>query len=318
MSWKPTAANEVLKFRSDLLWKIRSFFRQLDFVEVTTPTLSRDTVVDRHIDPIELRGTQVDASDSTFYLQTSPEFAMKRLLAAGQSAIFQVCPAYRVEERGDFHNPEFTMLEWYRCGDDLEAGIALLAQLCELVLPSKRVSQETYQEAFVRQVDIDPLDCAASDLSVLSEQLGVRSDWSHDKDDWLNLVFSHLVQPSLGVDGPTILTHYPASQSALAKISTVDPRVSERFELFIDGIELANGYHELLDADVLMQRNVQVNQERELDGKKQLPQQSRLLEAMKSGLPACSGCALGVERLIMALLKKPRIDNVLPFPIENA
>ena len=318
MSWQPTASNEVLRFRSNVVWEIRSFFRQLDFVEVHTPTLSRDTVVDRHIDPIEVNGKQFDAADATFYLQTSPEFAMKRLVASGMSAIYQIGPAFRADERGRYHNPEFTMVEWYRVGDDFLAAVELLSRLCSTLLPNQKPVIESYRSAFMRKTGLDPLAASVLELNGLSEKLGVDANWSEDKDDWLNLIFSELVQPSLGRQAPTIITHYPASQSALAQIAPEDASVAERFELFIDGVELANGYHELLDSDVLVHRSVQVNAQRRNDGKPELPVHSRLSEAMEAGLPACGGCALGLERLIMAMLGKQRIDEVLAFPVEIA
>ena len=180
------------------------------------------------------------------------------------------------------------------------------------------MKQETYQDAFLRLANLDPLECQVADLCRLSNQLGVDADWSSDKDDWLNLIFASVVQPGLGLDSPTILTHYPASQSALAQLSEEDSRVSERFELFIDGIELANGYHELLDANTLLQRNVIANEQRQADDKQPLPTQSRLLEAMRAGLTACSGCALGIDRLIMTLLGKKSIDQVMAFTVENS
>lgn len=327
MSWRPTAEPKTLHLRSELLWKIRTYFYQLDFAEVQTPILSQDTVVDRHIDPVVVQPDSLGLpaySLGNLYLQTSPEFAMKRLLAAGMHSIFQIGPVFRAGERGAFHNPEFTMLEWYRAGDDFHAGVKLLESLLRAVTHYTEIETITYQAAFMAHVAIDPLTCDVAALSDLgSTRLAVPPDWSDDKDDWLNLLFSDLVQPKLGTTStgkirPTIITHYPASQSALASISTSDPRTAERFELFINGVELANGYHELIDADELRQRNHVVNQQRINDGKPELPTESQLLRAMEAGFPKCSGCALGLDRLLMVLVETSCIEDVLTFPIERS
>jgi lysyl-tRNA synthetase class 2 len=305
------------------LWGIRRFFREAGFHEVQTPILSRDTVVDRHIDPVTVVGSALgvgELRETTFYLQTSPEFGMKRLLAAGAQRIYQIGSVFRAEERGNFHNPEFTMIEWYRTGDDLIQATDFLAQLLHTVSATWRPKSITYQQAFLQHLGICPLQCSLAELAAAAVRLnlGVPIDWSNDRDDWLNLLFSETVQPLLGKPHPEIVTHYPSSQSALARVSSQDCRVAERFELFIDGIELANGYHELLNADELAKRNATVNEQRIRAGKAPLPGESRLVEAMRCGLPACSGCALGLDRLIMVLSQSTRIDQVICFPIERA
>jgi elongation factor P--(R)-beta-lysine ligase len=321
--WQPTISLENLELRSSVLWKIRRFFHENDFLEVQTPLISRDTVVDRHIDPVTVAGSALgvgELRDATFFLQTSPEFGMKRLLAAGAQQIYQIGSVFRAEERGAYHNPEFTMIEWYRVGDDLLQATDFLAQLLHSVSPKWEPQSITYQLAFSQQVGICPLQCSLTELAsaALQFNLGVPVDWSDDRDDWLNLLFSEVVQPRLGNQQPEIVTHYPASQSALAKVSPDDSRVAERFELFIGGVELANGYHELLSADELSLRNATVNLQRERDGKPTLPPDSRLIDAMQYGLPACSGCALGLDRLLMVLSQSTQIDQVLCFPIERA
>lgn len=321
-SWRPTASAANLQLRSDVLWKIRQFFHQANFLEVHTPILGQDTVVDRHIDPVVLPGTSLGMgtlADRDFYLQTSPEFGMKRLLAAGCERIYQISPVFRAGERGSFHNPEFTMVEWYRAGDDIQSATGLLVDLVQAVSATWNVQQLTYQQAFIEHVGLCPLSCETGDLiaEAVRRELGVSGDWSHDRDDWLDLLFSEVVQPNLGSQQPQIITHYPASQSALAKICPHDSRVAERFELFIGGIELANGYHELLDAQELATRNLLVSQQRMADRKPQLPVHSRLIDAMRSGLPACSGCALGLDRLLMVLARAKTIDEVISFPIER-
>jgi lysyl-tRNA synthetase class 2 len=321
--WQPTITLKNLRLRSDVLWKLRSFFREAGFDEVQTPILSRDTVVDRHIDPVVVAGAAVGVAElrnDTLYLQTSPEFAMKRLLAAGAQRIFQIGSVFRAEERGDFHNPEFTMLEWYRTGDDLDQATIFLTQLLQAVCENWQPYRITYQQAFINYAGLCPLESTVNELSeaAVKLKLGVDLQWSLDRDDWLNLLFSEAIQPKLGLAQPEIVTHYPASQSALARVCSADSRVVERFELFVDGVELANGYHELLNADELASRNVSVNQQRIRDNKPTLPESSRLIEAMRHGLPACSGCALGLDRLLMVLSKAARIDEVIYFPIERA
>ncbi len=291
-------------------------------MEVHTPVISQDTVVDRHIDPIQLPRRNLglaEADDATLYLQTSPEFGMKRLLAAGLEAIYQIGPAFRSGEVGAFHNPEFTMVEWYQVGDDLQRGIQLLSDLVQVVIKTPPAEIATYQSVFLSHTGCDPLAAPIDDFADAARRLklSVPDDWSGDKDDWLHLIFSECVQPQLGHERPIIVTHYPASQSALARISP-DGKTAERFELFIQGIELANGYHELVDPDELDLRNRSVNAERTADGKAALPGESRLLEAMRAGMPACSGCALGLDRLVMIAVGAKSLDEVIAFPIARA
>ncbi len=323
--WFPTASLEVLEVRSNMLRSVRNFFYDRGFCEVQTPALSRDTVVDHHLDPIEvpakdiLNGAARDEFARTYYLQTSPEFAMKRLMAAGMRAIFQIGPVFRAAERGQWHNPEFTMIEWYRTGDGLLQSAQLLSDLVQDATGAPAAELTTYQAAFQVHAGCDPLTTTAAGLAEQgASRLNVPLTWSEDKDDWLNLLFSELVQPQLGHTRPTIVTHYPASQSALARLSENSPLTAERFELFIQGVELANGYHELTDASELEKRNRLVNLQREADGKRPLPVESALLDAMRSGLPNCSGCALGLERLLMVHLGLDSIDQVMPFTIERS
>ena len=361
--FRPTASLDALKRRAALYRLLRAFFDDRGYVEVSTPTLSRDVVVDRFVEaiPVKLDRCWQERDDfsttrfaspllarereTTFYLQTSPEFAMKRLVAAGMSAIYQLAPAYRRGDRGQLHNVEFTMLEWYRQGDDYETGRAFLDELVETVaerffadanLPrpgrSKKVVQRPFGDVFFDKIGLDPHSCACEQLREYADlkqipypDSYVKSDALATKDDWIDLVFSERVQPTLGFDSPTILYDYPASQSQLAKIgSSVDPqtgkkrRVSRRFELFADGIELANGYDELLDAAVLRERIAETSQERLRDGSPERPKESRLLAAMDAGLPDCAGCALGVDRFLCVLLGAKKIDDVVAFPTELA
>jgi lysyl-tRNA synthetase class 2 len=311
----PTASVDALRHRAELLAKTRSFFDSRGFVEVETPLLSHDTVVDRHLDPIPVtlfRDPRQPQHGETMWLQTSPEFGMKRLLAAGMQAIYQVTKAFRGGgEVGPLHNPEFTIVEWYRVGDDYAAGRALLADLAEELLRLGRPDELTYREAFLRYAKVDPF----GDLPPAAN-LGVPP--SADRDLILDYLLTTRVEPHLGLDRPTILFDYPPNQAALAQVRPGNPPLAERFELYVRGIELANGYHELLDPAALRDRNRHSNQLRAADGKYTLPEGSRLLTAMDHGLPACAGCALGFDRLVMIALGASSTQEVLSFPIDRA
>ncbi len=381
-AWRPTAPLENLRRRAILYRTIRRFFDRRAFIETTTPFLSRDTVVDRFVEPIsvrvpfcwnekdgfaERRFRELETARreaTTFYLQTSPEFAMKRLVAAGMDAIYQLAPACRRGDRGAWHNVEFTMLEWYRRDDDYRAGRRLLAELAlgvaneffaEIGLESKgwaqnAVVERTFADVFEEKTGINPHWATCGDLrdfadrakiaypeSYLGEERGAFASNGEDgensetgekgatKDDWLDLIFAEVVQPELGVDAAVVVYDYPASQSQLAKTRREFDNerkeafdVTERFELFVDGVELANGYHELLDASVLRARIETTSEERRRDGSGELPRESRLLQAMEAGLPACSGCALGVDRFFAVLIGAKSLDETLAFPIEIA
>jgi lysyl-tRNA synthetase class 2 len=255
------------------------------------------------------------------WLQTSPEFSMKRLLAAGAEKIYQVTRAFRGGERGAWHNPEFTIVEWYRTGDGLTDGMQLLSDLADHLLSRGRAEVVSYRDAFVTYVGIDPHTADCPRLAEAAQRLGITLPaqmGEQDRDSWLDLLLVERVQPHLGRQQPAILFDYPASQAALARVRDDDPSVAERFELFVDGVELANGFHELLDADTLRLRNRQANLGRRQDGKYPLPEDSRLLAAMDSGLPPCAGTALGFDRLLMVAAGADDISQVIAFPLEIA
>lgn len=320
-SFLPTCSIDNLRRRAKLLKKIRRFFDDLDFVEVETPLISTDIVVDQHIHPVEITTLQnrTDSEPSARWLQTSPEFAMKRLLAAGADKIFQICKAFRNSERGPQHNPEFTMLEWYRSGDSYEQGRELLAHFACTLFDCKTVEQVSYRQAFENILDHCPLRSSDKTLLELARKhTQVNFTGSEPRDEFLNALLSECVEPQLGRQSPVIIYDFPAGQAALAKIRNDDPPVAERYELYFRGVELANGYHELTDAEELLMRNERVNQLRKKDNLPELPVHSRLLEAMRKGIPDCCGVAVGVDRLAMLLLNSDRIDEVIPFPIEIA
>lgn len=320
--FRPTASLAALQIRARMLAKLREFFDAKGFFEVQTPLLSRDIVVDQHLDPIVVEGDQLGVSGiGTLWLQTSPEFAMKRLVASGANAIYQICPAFRAGEAGKMHNPEFTMLEWYRVGDDMRAGMALLAELVQSVLGVEDCEQTSYRTLFEQHVGLDVFEASCEEMCSAAEKLGLDIDafrTCDDLDSWRNLLLTHVVEPKLGSEVPQIVYDWPASQAALAVVREEVPPVAERFELYFRGVELANGYHELLDPEELLHRNVKNNALRKADGKARLPEQSRLLDAMRAGMRPCSGVALGVDRLMMLASGASAISEVIAFPIENA
>ncbi len=324
----PSASLDKLQFRAQLLQKLRKFFDQRGFFEVETPLLSADVVVDRHLDPFVTTlcdDPRRPTVGQTLYLQTSPEFHMKRLLAAGAQAIYQITRAFRNAERGPRHNPEFTMVEWYRQGDGLMQGIDLLAELACEMLDRPQVQRVSYAEAFLRACKIHPHLASSIELVNACRKLNVNVPDSfnlEDRDGLLDLLLTDIVEPQLTHYGAVIVYDYPSGQAALAKLRTVeDPAkhdVAERFELYVDGVELANGYHELLDPAILRSRNAAGNLQRIADGKPPLPEESRLLAAMDLGLPACSGVALGFDRLMMVAAKAKSLSEVMAFPIDRA
>jgi len=297
------------------------FFQGRGFLEVETPILSTDTVVDRHIDPFSLQVGPTGGKKQTLWLQTSPEFAMKRLLAAGAEAIYQVSRVFRQEEQGSLHNPEFTLVEWYCRGDDFHTGMKLTSDLCETLLDRGPAELLSYAEAFQYYVGLDPHRAHLETLIAAARQCDSRPPESmakEDRDGWLDWLLTERVQVHLGVDRPVLLYDFPASQAALAQIRPGEPPLAERFELYVSGWELANGYHELLDAGELRRRNARANELRRGDGKAALPEESRLLAAMERGLPPAVGCALGFDRLVMLAAGAKSIDEVIAFPWDRA
>lgn len=322
--FRPTADWANLRLRAALLRRMREFFDARGFLEVETPLLSHETVVDRHLEPIAV--TLVDEMGQgearrAMWLQTSPELAMKRLLAAGGRALYQITRSFRGGEHGPRHNPEFTIVEWYRVDESPEIAMDRLSDLAEATLSRGPAERLTYAEVFERHVGLDPHEASGEELveAARRHHVAAPAGWlPEDRDSWLHLLMAELVEPHLGRGRPAIVRDYPAGQAALAQVRAAPVPVAERFELYSDGIELANGYHELRDAAELRRRNELANRQRAADGKRMLPQPERLLSAMESGLPACCGVALGFDRLVMQVAGASRIDQVLPFPVDRA
>ncbi|EAQ97446.1 EF-P lysine aminoacylase EpmA [Congregibacter litoralis] len=315
--WRSGASLAALQARSRLLGNIRAFFAQRQVLEVDTPILARFGVTDPAIEP--LRSVASAPEGASMFLQSSPEFAMKRLLAAGSGPIYQLGKAFRHGEVGARHNPEFTLLEWYRPGLPAKELIREVAELVCECLDRDDWSVVSYGALFEEVLGLDPWAVSASELkAVAAGQLDVGT-LDLDYDGWLDLLMSHVIEPSLALRGLLFVCDYPPSQAALAGCTDRDGRrVAERFELYVDGIELANGYQELLDVWELEQRAAQDNERRRAGGQEERALDSRLVAAMKEGLPPCSGVALGVDRLLMAQLGVDRLSAVMPFDWSRA
>lgn len=322
--FRPSASWEALHWRARLLRRIRRFFEDRGFLEVETPLLSADTVIDRHLDPIPVTlfaDPRQMAKGPQRWLQTSPEFAMKRLLAAGAPSIYQITRAFRGGEVGRLHNPEFTIVEWYGVGHGLQQGMQLLSDLAERLFEKGAAERISYAGAFERWLGIDPHDADGPRLAAIAERQGIAVPDSlpmDDRDGWLDLLLVECIEPHLGCESPVILYDYPATQAALARLRGDRTPLAERFELYFRGIELANGYHELLDPEELRCRNQRINQLRQADGKPLLPEASRLLAAMELGLPPCTGVALGLDRSVMLACGAKALSEVIAFPAEIA
>ena len=260
---------------------------------------------------------------STQYLQTSPEFPMKRLLASGSGAIYQICKVFRDDEHGRKHNSEFTMLEWYRPKLDLKGLMHETAELLEVCLAHRlgevRPYILSYKHAFQDRLDINPLQASLKQLKDTAHRLGLNLDLGDDRLAYMDLLFSHFVEPSLGFDAPVFLTDFPPEMASLAKVKTDDDgeQVAARFEVYIEGLELANAYDELLDAEVLAARFEADNLERTKQGLPVIPTDQYLLSALPH-MPECSGIALGLDRLLMVAMNQVKIDQVIAFPAEIA
>jgi lysyl-tRNA synthetase class 2 len=325
--FRPTARLDVLRGRARVLSTIRAFFARRGVLEVETPLLGSSCVVEEHLDPIPVSYPGGSGRPEPRFLLTSPEAGMKRLLAAGIGSIYQITRAFRAGEQGRRHNPEFTILEWYRPGfdhlqlmDEVEALVGAVLAEAGGGEP-QRFDRVTYQAAFERALDVDPLRATLAELAAVATRAGVPVPGGHaadDRDAWLNLLLAIHVEPELGRDRPTFLTDYPASQAALARVRDSDPPVAERFELYINGLELCNGYHELTCHQEQRRRFEAANRARVAAGRTQLPVDARLLHALESGVPACAGVALGVDRLVMATLGCDSIEEVVAFPFDNA
>ena len=316
--YQPTCDLTALKARAKMYAQIRQFFAERDVLEVETPVLSQAGVTDVHLASVQaLR--HVGGKQQTHYLQTSPEFAMKRLLASGSGAIYQICKVFRDDEHGRKHNSEFTMLEWYRPELSLKDLMLEVTDLLNVVLAQRfgevRPTIYSYKHAFMDRLDINPLQATLQQLKDAAHRVGLNIDLGDDRLAYIDLLFSHIVEPSLGFDTPVFLTDFPPEMASLAKVKTDEDseQVAARFELYIEGLELANAYDELIDADVLRSRFEADNAEREKLGLHVMPLDEFLLAALPN-MTECSGIALGIDRLLMVAQSQMKLEKVITFP----
>ncbi|WP_250461552.1 EF-P lysine aminoacylase EpmA [Microbulbifer litoralis] len=314
INWQPTASLEALRRRAALLADIRHFFAARNVLEAEVPLLSRRATSDPHIESIAARCNGADA-----WLATSPEFGLKRLLAAGFGDCYSLGKAFREGECGGRHNPEFTMLEWYRCGWDDRRLMREVGELLGRVLGIDDVRTLSYRALFQRELQLDPHSAAEEELLACVRRELELSFEPADRDECLDLLMSHRLEPAMG-GGITLLYDFPASQAALAKVLDDDTGtpVARRFEAYVGGMELANGYWELTDADEQRRRFGADRHYRRDRGLAERPFEERLIGALAAGMPECAGVALGVDRLLMLAGGYRRIDEVIAFPIERA
>jgi len=313
-SWEPTASLPILQQRAAIISQIRDFFKERHVLEVETPLLCLSTVTDPH-----LKSVQGTVLNETLYLQTSPEYCMKRLLAAGSGSIFQICKAFRDEELGAIHQPEFTLLEWYRVGFDQQALMDEVADLLYFILHCEKEERVTYEEIFVRHLRIDPLSASEEELHELANEYGLKElqgDVLLDRDFFLQWLMSEGVEPHIGKERPCFVYDFPATQAALACLNPKDPRVGERFEVYFKGMELANGFHELRDPKEQRARFERDLKKREALGLPLIPMDEAFLSALSAGFPDCAGVALGLDRLILLATKQQKISQVMSFVLE--
>ncbi len=321
--WRPTAGLAALQRRAAMLAELRAFFAERGVLEVETPLLSTETTLDLHLEPLSSRVDAPGVEGKRMYLQTSPELAMKRLLAAGSDSIYQVCKAFRGGERGRWHNPEFTILEWYRVGWDVHRLMREVAALIETLLAGSRRLEPavyaSYADLLQRHAGVDPYDSSTEALRQAVEDTASPVDTGGlDRDDLLSRLFGERVEPRFAPDRVTVVFDYPASQAAMAQLNSSDPRTAERFEAYVGPIELANGYGELRDPAEQRQRLERDLASRRETGRPLPPMPSRFLAALESGLPPCAGVALGFDRLLGLELGAGRIDELVAFPVERA
>ena len=325
-NWRPVATFSALKKRAEIIQSIRDFFTARGVTEVETPLLSHATVTDPHVVGIPAIFKQNGSHEETLYLQTSPEYAMKRLLAAGAGSIFQICKAFRQGDLGRVHNPEFTMLEWYRVGFDHHALMNEMDELLQTILKTERAERFSYAALFDTFLGMNPHTASLQELMqcaldqniqfVVNQHENVSEEMQ--RNNWLALLLTHCIEPQIGHERPVFLYDFPVSQAALAKIRHDESSpVASRFEVYFKGLELANGFHELQDskeqrkrfeADILFRKenNIPV-----------VGIDEDFLAALDVGLPDCSGVALGVDRLIMIALNANSIDQVISFGFDR-
>jgi lysyl-tRNA synthetase class 2 len=324
--WIPSATLDNIELRARLLAQIRTFFAARAVLEVDTPVLSSAANAEPHLESFTTRYRNPGlCNDQALYLQTSPELPMKRLLAAGSGSIYQIAKVFRNGESGRYHNPEFTLLEWYRIGFDhhrlMDEVVELVTALLGQEALSESVERLSYGDVFQHYLGLDPHQASVAELSACARSQDLHPPVGMPLDDpnpWLDLLLTHCIEPHLGYQRLTFIYDYPTAQAALAKIRPGSPPIAERFELYVHGVELANGFHELTDADEQHRRLLANNRSRIALKRPPLPLDTRFLEALKKGLPECAGVALGLDRLLMIMAGRSKLQDVIAFPLERA
>jgi elongation factor P--(R)-beta-lysine ligase len=319
MSWRPTATQAALVQRARMLRTARGFFEQRGVLEVETPILSAAAVSDPQIESLT---TQIAGLPGRRYLCPSPEYAMKRLLAAGSGDVYQICKVFRDAERGRWHNPEFTMIEWYRLGQDdavlMNEVEALLGQLLAPTRSLGAAERLSFSAALQRHAGVDAFDSSDAELLEAARRHDIHCEAELDRDGKLDLLMGLVVGPRLGRERPCFVCDYPASQAALARLKPGLPRVAARFELYLDGLELANGFHELAKAQEQRARFTHDLALRGARGQPQPPLDEKLLAALEHGLPDCAGVALGFDRVVAIALGADRLADAMAFSVDEA
>lgn len=326
-AWRPSATLAGLRLRARALGAIRAFFDERGVLEVQTPALSAFPVSDPQLQNLSCTLSAVPGR--RFYLHTSPEYHMKRLLAAGAPDIYQVCQVFRDGELGRWHEPEFTLIEWYRHGFDmadmLDETCALVAHVAGLAGRTPDAARQlSYREAFATTLGLDPIGASIDALREAAQRhlgdevgAGLVAALGQDRNAWLDLLMSRIVVPGAAGQGLVAIHHVPAAQAALARLDPDDASVAERFEVYLDGVELANGFRELRDAGEQAQRFAADRAARAAAGLPDAPPDEALLAALDHGLPECSGVAVGLERLLMAATGAADIGEVVSFRVDS-
>ncbi|ALD15502.1 lysyl-tRNA synthetase [Buchnera aphidicola (Aphis glycines)] len=320
--WKPSASIKNLIKRAEIINDIRLFFLEKKILEVETPILSQSTVTDINLTPFE---TNYFFSENTsnklkLWLITSPEYHMKRLLAAKSGPIYQICHSFRNQEYGTHHNPEFTMLEWYQISCSMETFIKQIDLFLQKILKSKKSKKISYQEVFIKYLNIDPFSTNVSELHKISKKFNLQylTELEKNLHILIEMLFTLVIEPLLAKeDQPIFIYHFPIEQASLAAQNYKDNRIAERFEIFFKGIEIGNGFYELTDYLEHKKRLINDNKNRQ---KMNLPIRkidNNFLSAIKHGLPLCSGVAIGIDRLIMIALNKKSINEVISFSFDR-
>ncbi|WP_343153635.1 elongation factor P--(R)-beta-lysine ligase [Buchnera aphidicola (Mindarus keteleerifoliae)] len=316
----PTASIETLIKRSLIITKIRRFLSKLSVLEVETPILNKYPITDPNI--VQFNTTYCSSNKkkkTNFWLNTSPEYHMKRLLAAGIGPIYQICHSFRNEEKGIFHNPEFTILEWYQPGYSMHDLIKEVTKLLKLIFKCKKVDVISYQKIFLKYLKIDPLSISIKKLKNLVKELGISNlvFLTKNFNNLLEVLFMEEIEPKIGKKNPICIYHFPSAQASLSEINPDDYRVSERFEFFFKGVEIGNGFYELKDVNEQKKRFLMDNKKRKELGLEEHPLDLDFLNSLDKGnFPKCSGIAIGIDRLVMLSLNLKEIRKAMSFSLD--